>query len=866
MAELTPMMKQYMQIKEANKDSILFYRLGDFYEMFFDDAKTASKELELVLTGRSCGQDERAPMCGVPYHSAESYIAKLVARGYKVAICEQVTDPKLSKGLVERDIVRVITPGTVTDSAMLDAGKNNYMMSVCLFGSEAGIAFADVSTGEFVCTVLTGDDIVSVIVNEVGRYSPKEAILNVNASLSTELVTRLRERLGVLITNVSDTMFDTQQASNVLYKRFGEENITNNALARSAGGALYSYLEMTQKCDLSCFKQIDFYLSAAFMQLDLNTRQNLELTKTFRRAEHKGSLLWVLDKTETSMGRRKLISWLEKPLCNIGQITARHSAVGELLGENARRDKICTALSSVGDIERILSRISMKTVNARELNALKDTLANIPSLRKTLEYFNSPLIKRLYGRIDPCEDIYLLLSAAIADEPPITIREGGIIKSGFDAERDELENLVNNSKGILAQIEADEKARTGIPKLRVGYSTTFGYYIEVSNSYKNMVPENYIRKQTLVNGERFITQELKELEDRILSANEKLTALEYTLFCKIRDAVDAMSDRLRETAEAVAECDVLCSYASVAKQNKYVCPEMTAGDKIEIKNGRHPVVEKMQKDTMFVPNDTVLDCGENRLAVITGPNMAGKSTYMRQIAVISIMAQAGSFVPAASASLPVVDKIFTRIGASDDLSAGQSTFMVEMSEVAYILKNATKSSLIILDEIGRGTSTYDGMSIARAVAEYAADRKKLGAKTLFATHYHELTVLEDELEGVKNYNIAAKKRGDDIIFLRRIVRGGADDSYGIEVAKLAGVPDTVTSRAKEILSNLIEEGGLPRIFKLEGKDLEDDMQISLGDGVAEELLEELKNIELDALTPIESMNVLYKLKQKALMG
>ncbi len=864
MAEFTPMMKQYMQIKEANKDSILFYRLGDFYEMFFDDAKTASKELELVLTGRSCGGDEKAPMCGVPYHSCESYIARLVARGYKVAICEQTTDPKESKGLVEREIVRVITPGTVTDASMLDAGRNNFMMSVCLYDNAAGVAFADVSTGEFLCTALSGKDIVTQILNEAGRYSPKEAILNINAKLSTELVTRLRERLGVMVTEVDEDYFDGNLAAVNIEKRFGDRAAIPNEFAQTAGGALYAYLEMTQKCDLSCFEKIEFYQSAAFMELDLNTRRNLELTETLRRGERKGSLLWVLDKTKTSMGGRKLISWLEKPLCNMAGITARHTAVGELVGDNARRDEVFAALNNIGDIERILSRISMKTVNARELNALKETLAKLPAVKSAVEGAGSALLKSLYEKIDVCEDIYLLLDSAIAKEPPITIREGGIIKDGFDAERDELNALVNNSKGVLAEIEAREKVKTGIPKLRVGYSSTFGYYIEVSNSYKESVPQDYIRKQTLVNGERFITQELKELEEKILSANEKLVALEYSLFCRIRDAVDAMADRLRQSAEAISACDVLCSFAAVAKQNKYVCPQMGTGDKIEIKNGRHPVVEKINTDSMFVPNDTLLDCNENLIAIITGPNMAGKSTYMRQVAAMLIMAQAGSFVPAASATLPIVDKLFTRIGASDDLSAGQSTFMVEMSEVAYILKNATKNSLIILDEIGRGTSTYDGMSIARAVVEYIADRKKLGTKTLFATHYHELTEMEGQTEGVKNYNIAAKKRGDDIIFLRRIVRGGADDSYGVEVAKLAGVPDSVIARAKDVLAELVSLAGKPQAYRAPAVD--DEPQISLGDGVAEELLTELQNIELDALTPIESMNVLYKLKQKALMG
>ncbi len=865
MAELTPMMKQYFQIKENYPDTILMFRLGDFYEMFFEDAKVVSAELELVLTGRDCGQEERAPMCGVPSHSADSYIARLVAKGYKVAICEQLEDPALAKGIVKRDVTRVLTPGTVIESTMLDEGRNNFLACICALKDGIGLCFADISTGSVHLTQFERKNSERKIINELGRFSPSEIIINPELLKLSQVTDFVKNKLHSSCDLLDDECFDLSKASATVMKHFDVCSLSDLSLggadaAVCALGASMDYLRSVQKTELENIKDIDFYGFGSFMRLDVSTLRNLEITETMRNREKRGSLLWALDKTKTSMGKRMIRSWLEQPLLNIAKITKRHNAVSELVENPSLRDDIIESLTGCQDMERLITRIAYSTANARELRGLSSTLGRLPAIKEYLSSCRSSLLGEICSDILPLDDLAVLIDNSIVEEPPFSVREGGMIKDGFNSELDELRDIVNNGKGYIADIQLREQERTGIKKLKIGYNRVFGYYIEVSNSFKELVPEDYIRKQTLTNCERFITQELKELESKVLGAQERIVRLEYEIFDSVRKKAAEHLYEIQKTASAVASVDVLCSYARVAAENNYCCPVMNAGDRVAITDGRHPVVEKMI-DFPFVPNDTVLDCADNRCAIITGPNMAGKSTYMRQVALICLMAQAGSFVPAISAELCVVDGIFTRIGASDDLASGSSTFMVEMNEVADILKNATSQSLIIFDEIGRGTSTFDGMSIARAVLEYSADKRKLGAKTLFATHYHELTELESSVAGVKNYNIAVKKRGDDITFLRRIVSGCADGSYGIEVAKLAGVPNSVVERAKVVLKELEGEGLKAPVHHAEPS--EHEMQISFGSSNANDIVEKLKNLDVNTLTPIEAMSVLYDLTKQA---
>ncbi len=859
------MMKQYFQIKENYPDTILMFRLGDFYEMFFDDAKKVSAELDLVLTGRDCGQEERAPMCGVPFHSADSYIARLVAKGYKVAICEQLEDPALAKGIVKRDVTRVLTPGTVIESTMLDEGKNNFLACICAMKDCVGLCFADISTGSVHATQFERKNSQRRIINELGRFYPSEIIINSDVLELKQVTDFVKTRLRSSCDLLDDACFDLSKASATLLRHFkvaslSELSLDNENGAVCAIGASMDYLKEVQKSELENIRNIDFYGESSFMRLDVSTLRNLEITETMRNREKRGSLLWVLDKTKTSMGKRMLRSWLEQPLLSIAKITKRHNAVAELVENPSLRDDIIEAMTGCQDMERLITRIAYSTANARELKGLSSTLNRLPLIKEHLAFCKSSMLCELQSEILPLEDLAEIIDNAIVEEPPFSVREGGMIKDGFNEELDSLRDIVNNGKGYIADIQLREQERTGIKKLKIGYNRVFGYYIEVSNSFKELVPDDYIRKQTLTNCERFITQELKELESKVLGAQERIVKLEYEVFDSVRKKAAENLFEIQKTAAAVAALDVICSYARVACENNYCCPAMNAGDRVVITDGRHPVVEKMI-DFPFVPNDTVLDCADNRCAIITGPNMAGKSTFMRQVALICLMAQAGSFVPALSAELCVVDGIFTRIGASDDLASGSSTFMVEMNEVADILKNASSKSLIIFDEIGRGTSTFDGMSIARAVLEYSADKRRLGAKTLFATHYHELTELENSVAGVKNYNIAVKKRGDDITFLRRIVSGCADGSYGIEVAKLAGVPNSVVERAKVVLKELEGEGLKAPIHREET--YEQEMQMSFGSSNANDIVEKLKKIDVNTLTPIEAMSVLYDLTKQA---
>jgi DNA mismatch repair protein MutS len=866
MADMTPMMRQYLEIKKEYKDTILMFRLGDFYEMFFEDAKTASRELELVLTGKGCGQEERAPMCGVPFHSADSYIARLVSKGYKVAICEQTEDPALAKGIVQRDVIRVITPGTVIESSMLDESKNNFLCSIFMNGDAAGICFTDVSTGELNLTQIDSKAVGSKLVNELGRYNPSEIRYNAETVKCDKVRDYIKGRAECTADEIDAEKINYDFSRQIITEHFGksltELGIEDSREAVCALGATIDYLIEVQKSGLDNIREIDFYSDSQFMKLDISSRRNLELTETMRNREKRGTLLWVLDKTKTAMGKRLMRSWLEQPLVNLAKITKRHNAVAELANNTVLRNDEIEAISDVSDMERLMARIIYETANAKELRSLLTAINLLPSIKSGISDCKSSLLSELYGSIDLLDDVGKLIDESIDEDPPFTVREGGMIKNGFNEELDSLRDIMNNGKGYIAAIQQTEQEKTGIKKLKIGYNRVFGYYIEVPNAFKELVPEEYIRKQTLANCERFITSELKDLEAKVLGAQDRIVKLEYEIFTQVRSRVAQELYRIQKTAQAVATIDVLCSFAQVAVQNDYTCPLMTDGNEIIIKDGRHPVVEKMVKDSPFVPNDAVLDCGENRCAIITGPNMAGKSTFMRQVALIVLMAQCGSFVPAASAQLGLVDSIFTRVGASDDLASGQSTFMVEMSEVANILNNATKNSLLIFDEIGRGTSTFDGMSIARAVLEYAADTKKLGAKTLFATHYHELTELEGMVDGVKNYNIAVKKRGDDITFLRRIVRGGADGSYGIEVAKLAGVPNTVVNRAKAILKDL-EKQGVVTVVRAVEKEEPDDMQISFTSNAGNKIVEKLKALDINTLTPIESMQILYELAKEA---
>ena len=859
MAELSPMMKQYFKIKEANKDCILFYRLGDFYEMFYEDAKIASRELELTLTGRDCGQEERAPMCGVPFHSCEGYIARLVAKGYKVAICEQTEDPKAAKGLVKRDIIRVITPGTVMEQSMLEEGKNNYISCLYSDGKKIGLCFCDISTGELYATEISGKDSVSILTNQLASYNPREILIGGEVVKIKALPSFIKNKLSSGVEMLEDERFDYSLCKKTVDMQFKSdaETVDNMPVVICTIGALINYLKETQMTGLERISHIEVYSESQYMRLDYNTQRNLELTQTMLSKEKRGSLLWVIDKTKTAMGKRLIRSWLEHPLMNISTINNRQSAVEELVNDNMLRLEITDNLSGIFDIERLMTRIVYGSANARDLRSLCSAITNLPSIANLIAGCRSSHLKLVFKNLDMLEDIHNLIDSAIIEEPPFTVREGGMIKQGYNAELDTVTSDMNNSKYILAQIEAEEREKTGIPKLKVGYNKVFGYFIEVTNSYKSQVPENYIRKQTLTNCERYITPDLKEIESRILGAKDRSVAMEYAIFDSVRTTVADNLERIQKTAKAIATLDVLVSFANVASDNRYVRPEVNQSGSIVIKDSRHPVVEALLKDAPFVPNDVNLDNKGERVAIITGPNMAGKSTYMRQIALIVLLAQMGSFVPASYAKIGIVDSIFTRVGASDDLASGQSTFMVEMNEVANIVKNATSRSLLILDEIGRGTSTFDGMSIARAVLEYCADKKKLGAKTLFATHYHELTVMEDLLDGVKNYSIAVKKRGDDITFLRRIIPGGADDSYGIEVAKLAGVPNSIISRAKEILADL--EGGkseLPKKVPV----VDDGPQLSLLGAAQSPVIDKIKSVDLNTLTPIEAMNLLYELK------
>lgn len=865
MAELTPMMRQYLEIKKEYQDTILMFRLGDFYEMFFEDAKTASRELELVLTGKDCGQEERAPMCGVPFHSVDSYIARLVSRGYKVAICEQVEDPATAKGIVKRDVVRILTPGTVIESNMLDEGKNNFLCTVWLCGNSAGVCFADVSTGELNLTQIDSKSVGSKIVNELGKFMPSEVRYNAEVLSCDKVRDFIGNRVNCTADEVEADRFTPDFCREIITNHFGksltELEIDGNAEAILALGATIDYLTEVQKSGLDNIRQINFYSESQYMKLDFSSRRNLELTETMRNRERRGTLLWVMDKTKTAMGKRLIRSWIEKPLVNIARITKRQNAVAELVADTVLLENEIDCVSDVSDMERLLARVIYETANAKELRAMLSAIKLLPSIKNGISGCQSALLCELCRDIDLLEDIEKLIDESIIEEPPFSVREGGMIKDGFNSELDELRDIVKNGKGYIANVQLTEQERTGIKKLKIGYNRVFGYYIEVPNAFKELVPEEYIRKQTLANCERYITGELKELESKVLGAQERIVKIEYEIFVQVRSRIADEIYRIQKTAQAVAGIDALCSLAKVALTNNYTCPMMTDTNEIIIKDGRHPVVEKMLRDSPFVPNDTELDCGDNRCAIITGPNMAGKSTYMRQVALIVLMAQCGSFVPASSARIGIVDSIFTRVGASDDLASGQSTFMVEMSEVANILNNATKNSLLIFDEIGRGTSTFDGMSIARAVLEYSADPKKLGAKTLFATHYHELTELEQQISGTKNYNIAVKKRGDDITFLRRIVRGGADGSYGIEVAKLAGVPNTVVKRAKEILAELESQENVTVIKKVVEE--APDMQLSFTSNAGNEVIEKLKNLDVNTLTPIEAMQKLYELKLEA---
>ena len=866
MPELTPMMQQYLDIKAQNPDSILFFRLGDFYEMFNEDAKLVSKELDLTLTtrDRSKPPEERTPMCGVPYHSCDSYIARLIAKGYKVAICEQTEDPATAKGLVDRDIVRVITPGTVMSASMLEEGKNNFLCAVYADSAAIGLCLCDLSTGEvFGTSFPTGEEARDHLENELGRFHPAEAVLSDGAWHLEGLTDFLKNRLDCMCENGGEGRFRYDAALPLVQKQFraGLESIPQgDQAAVQAAGGLLTYLYETQKTDLSHIAAFSYYTSGQFMELDLTARQTLELTATIRSKDKKGSLLWVLDKTRTAMGGRLIRGWMERPLLSPVQIARRQQAVSDLVEDIITREELSAVLREVTDLERLIGRVVYGSAGGRDLVALCAGLGKLPQIRDLLAHCPSALLQSLRGELDDLPQLRELLQRALVDEPPFSVREGGFIRDGFDPEVDRQRNILNHSAELLADLEVRTKEQTGIKNMKIKSNKVFGYYIEVARSQIDLVPADWTRKQTTVNAERYISQELKELEHAILSAQDTVTALEYQLFCQLKEQVCAQVARIQASAAAVAQVDVLCSFAAVAAANNYCMPQVDASSALTIVEGRHPVVEKMLSGAPFVPNDTHMDSGEDLCAIITGPNMAGKSTYMRQVALIVLMAQMGSFVPAKSAHIGVVDRVFTRIGASDDLAAGQSTFMVEMTEVAALLKNATKKSLLILDEIGRGTSTYDGMAIARAVLEYCADPRRLGAKTLFATHYHELTALEGQIAGVKNYNIAAKKRGSDVIFLRKIVRGGADQSYGIEVAKLAGVPDRVVKRAREILAELEQgQGGMQNAeCRMQN---EPQAQVSLMDLGGQTVLKKLRMTDVNILSPIEALNLLAELKQ-----
>lgn len=866
MAELTPMMQQYMDIKKQYEDCILFFRLGDFYEMFFKDAEVASKELEITLTGRDCGQEERAPMCGVPHHSADSYISKLIAKGYKVAICEQMEDPNVAKGVVKREVIRVITPGTVIESNMLDERRNNYICSIFKKGFHFGLAVADISTGDFLATQILEGNTFGQLVDELAKYHPTEIIINSEMDRNENAKTLIRARFDTVIWPHDDSSFELETSMNTIYSCFGHEAQSHAAsgltYAACAVGALASYLERTQKTSLTHINKINYYSIDQYMMLDIFTRRNLEISETLRERSRRGTLLWVLDKTSTPMGARLLRKWVDQPLLNADSIKLRLDAVKNLKEDIITRGEIIEGLKRVYDMERLLSRIVYGTANCRDLVALKMSVSKLPEIKESLSRCRSELLASLAENLDILEDIRERIESAIVEEPPVSVREGGIIKTGWNSEVDRLREATVQGKTWIASLESQERERTGIKNLKVGFNKVFGYYIEVTKSYFNLVPERYIRKQTLANCERYITPELKEMEETILGAEEKVIELEFQLFVEIRNYIASQVNRIQTAARIIAATDVVSSLAVVAEQHNYTMPVVEDSDILEVKDGRHPVVELLVNDS-FVPNDTYLDTGEDRVAIITGPNMAGKSTYMRQVALIVLMGQIGSFVPASYARIGVVDRIFTRVGASDDLGMGQSTFMVEMSEVANILSNATSKSLLILDEVGRGTSTYDGLSIAWAVTEYVADKQRIGARTLFATHYHELTELEGKVDGVKNYCISVKEKDDDIIFLRKIVRGGADDSYGIQVAKLAGVPYGVINRSKEILLEL-EDADISKKQKKEAKKAEKFVQgqLDLFGYKAGEIAEEIRRLDIMSMTPIDALNYLYKLKSK----
>ena len=875
MTEYTPMMQHYLKTHEEYKDCILFYRLGDFYEMFFDDAKVVSKELELTLTGKSCGAEERAPMCGIPYHAAETYLTRLVKKGYKVAICEQVEDPKLAKGMVKREVTRVVTPGTTLNAQALDETKNNYIMCIAYIGDHYGISSADITTGDYYVTEVDSE---RKLLDEVNKYQPTEIICNEAFYISGIDIDDMKNRMGIVIYSLDAWYFSDETAQMTLKDHFKVRDLEGLGLADYdsgvvAAGALLKYLYETQKTTLSNLVAIHPYTTGKFMIIDSSTRRNLELVETLREKQKRGSLLWVLDKTRTAMGARTLRSFVEQPLIERTEIEERYDAIDEFNTNAITREEIREYLNPVYDLERLITRVTYQTANPRDLIAFRNSIHMLPPIKTLMSDFQSPLLKRLYEQMDTLDELYELIERSIAEEPPLTLHDGGILKEGYNEEVDRLRKAKTDGKSWLADLETKEREKTGIKNLKIKYNKVFGYYLEVTNSFKDLVPDYFTRKQTLANAERFITPELKELEDVILGAEDKLIVLEYELFREVRQKVADEVVRIQKTAKAVAQIDVFASLATVAEQNNYCRPKLNEKGLIDIKDGRHPVVERMIQNEMFVANDTYLDNGSNRVSIITGPNMAGKSTYMRQSALIVLMAQIGSFVPAKSAKIGIVDRIFTRVGASDDLASGQSTFMVEMSEVANILRNATSNSLLILDEIGRGTSTFDGLSIAWAVVEHISNPRLLGAKTLFATHYHELTELEGKLNSVNNYCIAVKEKGDDIVFLRKIVKGGADKSYGIQVAKLAGVPDNVIERAKEIVEelsnnditeivqNISAEGGSKRSKpKLDEVDLE---QISLLDTMDNDtILNELKELDLGQMTPIEAMNKLYELQNK----
>ena len=867
---MTPMMEQYFQVKEQYKDYLLFYRLGDFYEMFFDDAILASRELELTLTGRDCGEPERAPMCGVPFHSSEGYIGRLIEKGYKVAICEQTEDPALAKGLVKREVVRVITPGTLIETNLLSEQKNNYLCALYMGEFEYGVCFADISTAQVYATSFDGNNMDARLRNEIGTYAPRELLCNLKRVNMGEIGEFVSSQKGMMLTDGQAARFDPAVCRELVKNQFGEqiraETLENKAMM-AAVGAVLSYLLDTEKTDLSYIKDLNVYNDGQFLDMDINTRRNLELTESMRTKEKKGSLLWVLDKTQTAAGARMLRQWVEHPLISTSAIACRQGAVEELCNNFMLREELTEALSHVLDLERLVTRIVYGSANGKDLRAVYNTAAILPEVRELLATATCEVLSNAYRELDPLTDVCKLIGESIKEDAPFSLREGGIIADGYDKDVDYLRSIMADGKSWLDKLAEEEREKTGIKTLKISYNKVFGYYIEVTKSLIGQVPDRYIRKQTLSGCERYITQELKDLEGTILGAADKICNLEYEIFQAIRNYVSEQSARIQRVAALLAEVDAYLSLATVATKHKYVRPEVDQSDVIEIKDGRHPVVEQFVKDAYFVPNDVLLDTSSNRLMLITGPNMAGKSTYMRQVALITVMAQIGSFVPAAEARIGIVDKVFTRVGASDDLASGQSTFMLEMNEVSYILKNATRKSLIIYDEVGRGTSTFDGMSIARAIVEYTNSRK-IGAKTLFATHYHELTSMEEEFEGVVNYNIAAKKRGDSITFLRKIVRGSTDDSYGIEVAKLAGLPNEVIKRAREILASVeatskaiaeSADGGIGQKKKTVEKD---DSLISFDDCINEQIIAELKGVDLNTLSPFECMSFLFDLKKR----